>query len=157
MVKVAGFASKSLEENLLHVHLGPAGSEGRCCCLWLVEWDRPAALTFLNMSYIMNLCSLVSIHGYTVCSTLPPGSCSPCYLMDFLSAQLKPQMLSTSGQQEKVPWICLHSCSKEEFTYHQCSLGGSVLPNTLRMTLLLRPYLHFIHSSLLGGCWEDQH
>lgn len=69
------------------MYLGAAGSEGKCCCLWLVECSRSCALTLLNMSYIMNLCSLVSIHGYIVCSTLSPGSCSPCYLIDFLSRQ----------------------------------------------------------------------
>lgn len=37
----------------------------------------------------MNLCSLVSIRGYTVCSTLSPGSCFPCYLTDFLSGYLQ--------------------------------------------------------------------
>lgn len=67
----------------LQVHLGAAGSEGRCCCWWLVEWDRSCSLSLLNFSKIMNLCSLV--HGYTVRSTFFPESCSPCCLMDFLS------------------------------------------------------------------------
>lgn len=83
--EVAIFAGNYQKESHICMNLGAVGSEGRCCCCWLVEWPGPRALTLIDAKLNSKLLFVSQQpQPYNLFQPLP-GFCSLCSLLGFLS------------------------------------------------------------------------